>query len=108
MSSTGAPEDAAGGVDLGRGEVEPELGLVAEQLEAAREGLDDADLDRVGSQDRRHWQSSGKRCRSCAFRIPRRDRFSMAFLRFPATMARKADAVYRVTSMAVGESLCGL
>ena len=42
------------------------------------------------------------------FRTPRRDRLSMALLRFLATMARKADAVYRVTVMTVAESLCGL
>ena len=28
----------------------------------------------------------------------------MAFLRFPATMARKADAVYRVTAMTVADA----
>jgi hypothetical protein len=52
-----AAHDAAGGVDLGDGEVEAELGLAAEQFETAGEGLHDAEPDRLVGGDARHRQA---------------------------------------------------
>jgi hypothetical protein len=50
------PQDPPCRIDLRQRQIEAELGLVAEQLEAAGEGLDSADAQRIGREDRRHRQ----------------------------------------------------
>src|SRR3546814_777343 len=52
-------ENAAGVVDLRQRQVEPELGLVAEQLEPARERQQGPQLDRLGRPQRRYRQNGG-------------------------------------------------
>src|SRR3546814_10929163 len=54
-------ENAAGVVDLVQRQVEPQLGLVPEQLEPARERQQGPQLDRLGRPQRRYRQNSSGR-----------------------------------------------